>query len=741
MAGHLGVRLLRYTLSPLAITAGVVAASSKAWALGPDIQVQPAAPLPRTDFGNKPLISENEPVLLEAEQVDYQNSGMVIASGKVAVTQGDTILLADQLAYDQEGDLLLAKGNVSMLDPSGNVIFADEVELSKDMKKGVIQHFKARFNDNSVIAANTAKKIDENKTELFKTIYSPCPCTDEKNKPISPLWSVQANTALIDQKEQKITYDDVYFNVAGVPIFYSPYLSHSTPGADNKSGFLIPEYSHNINVGSIIKVPYYYAIAPDRDATIIPIITGREGLVMAGEYRQQFNTGLLLMDGSATYPERRDAAGDPISGHEFRGHIDAEGRFTPNKNYNWGFNLRRTTDDTYLRRYGFGGDTVLTSRLYGEGFDMGLGARSYASAMALSFQGLTAEDDTGQIPTVLPYMLFSHEGKPGWENSRMTLDANILSLYRDEGDKSRRLSTTTGWNIPYLTRNGQIIEVRSQLRADAYSVEDVLQSDGQTFSGTTGRLVPQVSATWRWPFLTRNDYGSLILEPIAMLAASPGGGNPETIPNEDSVAPEFTDTNLLDPNRYAGYDRIENGPRASYGLRGQAEVGEDKYFDWLVGQNYRLNNNGTFPYTNDIDSYFSDYVGKVGFTYDPFSLAYRLRLDKNNFSPKRQEVDASVAYDPVVFSVSYLSLNNDPSLDDKEVISGSAGVKINKNWRLTLSGSEDLELEQLTGANTGLIYTNECMSVGTYFGRTFTNDRDIKPSTTILFKISLKNLE
>jgi LPS-assembly protein len=743
MARTVNARLLRYSLSPLAITAGAVAASANAWAVGPDIHVEQASQLPRTDFGKKPALSTHEPVLLEAEQIDYQQGGVVIASGRVVVTQGDTILLADQLAYDQEGDLVFAKGNVSVLDPSGNVAFGDEMELSQDMKKGVIQQFKARFNDDSVIAAVQAKKIDENKTELFKVLYSPCHCIDEETKkPVHPLWSVKSKTALIDQEAQKVAYDDVFFNLYDVPIFYSPYLSHATPGADNKSGFLIPEYSHNINVGSILKVPYYYAIAPDRDATIVPIFTGNEGIVMAGEYRQKFDAGLLLMNGSATDPQQRDAEGNPIDGREFRGHINAQGRFTPNEHYNWGFDLRRTTDDTYLRRYNFSQDTVLTSRLYGEGFDIGgLGNRSYISAMALSFQGLTAEDDSAKIPTVLPHILFAYESPPGWQNSRATFDGNILSLYRDEGDKSRRLSTTTGWNLPYLTHNGQIIELRTQLRADAYSVEDVLLSNGDNFAGTTGRLVPQVSATWRWPFLTRNMFSSIIIEPIVMLAASPGGGNPETIPNEDSVAPEFTDTNLFDPNRYAGYDRIENGPRASYGMRGQAEISEDKYVDWLVGQNYRVNNSGTFPYSNDVDGYLSDYVGKVGFTYDPVSLAYRFRLDKDTLAAHRQEVDVNVTYHPVLFTISYLSLNDDPSLEDKEVVSATTNVNLTKQWQLTLSGSDDLELNQVTGTNAGLIFTNECMSLGTYIGRTYTNDRDIKPSTTILFRISLKNLE
>jgi len=743
MARHLGVRLLRYTISPLAIGAGVCAAATKAWALGPDIRVEQAADLPRTEFGDKPIISPKEPVLLEAEQVDYQQSGIVIASGKVAVTQGETILLADQLAYDQEGNMVIAQGNVSLLDPSGNVFFADEVELTQDMKQGVIHQFKARFNDNSVIAAVQARKLDENKTELFKAIYSPCNCVDEKTKkPIRPQWSIKAGHALIDQQAQQIVYDDVFFNLYDQPVFYSPYLSHATPGADNKSGFLMPEYGHNYNIGSSVKVPYYYAISPDRDATITPIFTSQEGLVMAAEYRQQFDTGFLLMDGSATNPRQRDAAGNPTTGRDWRGHINADGRFQPAENYFWGFNVRRTTDDTYLRRYNFGGDTILTSRVYGEGFNIAdLGYRSYASAMGLAFQGLTAQDNQDRIPLVFPHGIFAYESGPGWHNSRFTLDSNILALFRKTGDESRRFSNTFGWNLPFISDDGQIIEFRTQLRADVYSVDDVLLSDGRLFDGTTGRLVPQISAIWRYPFITRDNGRSLIMEPVVMLAASPGGGNPEKIPNEDSVAPEFTDTNLFDPNRFAGYDRIESGPRASYGVRGQAQLGQEQYIDWLIGQNYRVNNDRNFPFTNDLDSYFSDYVGKLGFTYDPFMIAYRFRLDKEDFAAKRQEVDTSFAYDPFLFSLSYLSLNNDPSLADKETVTASANARLSKHWTLAMSGSEDLELHQITGTNAGLIFTNECTSVATYLGRTYTRDRDIKPSTTVLFRISLKNLE
>ncbi len=152
----------------------------------------------------------------------------------------------------------------------------------------------------------------------------------------------------------------------------------------------------------------------------------------------------------------------------------------------------------------------------------------------------------------------------------------------------------------------------------------------RTFNGVTGREIPQASMTWRYPFINRFGTSSLMIEPVFNFTASPGGGNPDKSPNEDSLVPEFTDTNLFSDDRFAGLDRIETGPRLSYGLRGQAQVFSDKYIDWLVGQHYRVDSDPNFPIATNPDSHFSDYVGKVGVTYQPVTLAYRFRLDKDN---------------------------------------------------------------------------------------------------------------
>lgn len=736
-------RAYRFGFLSTASALALSAAASHA-AINTSVQAGRAFPKPQFEATQKP-ISDDEPLLLEADQVDYdQENEVVTAAGHVEVVQGETVLVADQLIYDQKNNKVYARGNASILEASGNVMFFDEVELTDDMKQGVTKHFGARLADDSLFAAARARKLDENTYELDKAVYSPCRVDcDKGGEERSPMWQIKTDHVVIDQLEHRATYDDTYFEIFGVPILYTPYLSHSLPGGENKSGFMMPTYQLSNNVGTMLHVPYYYAIAPDRDVTLTPIFTSAESTVMAGQYRQRFDSGGMTLDGSITRPQDRDPQGNLTSGRQIRGNINALGTFDVEKHSGWGFDVHRVTDDTYLRRYDFAQDTLLTSRAYGfTSHFMEEGSRSLARVQSVAFQGLTAQDNRRTIPLALPLADFNYQSAPGAYGSRFTTDANALLLHRELGADSRRLSSRFGWELPYISDDGQVIEFATHLRADIYEVSDVALSDGRQFDGATGRLIPDVTATWRYPFINRlSSDSSVMLEPVVQMVVSPGGGNTEKIPNEDSLVPEFTESNLFSDNRYPGFDRVETGPRASYGLRGQAQIFSTKFVDWLVGQHYRLNNDRTFPYSNDLQSHFSDYVGKVGVTYDVLSLAYRFRLDKDTFAPKRSEIDSSIRYGRVGFDAAYLSLKDDPVLATKQVLNASSSLYLTGEWTLSGGLQRDLELDFTNYTFTELVFANECTNIAMQVGRTYTRDRDIEPSTNILFRISFKNLE
>lgn len=686
-------------------------------------------------------IREDQPVLLTADHMEYDHQrSKVYAIGNVEISQSATILLADRLTYDQKTGKVVATGNVSVLEPTGNVYFADNVELVDTMRQGIVQHFRARLSDKSLFAAHEAEQEDQNRTHMYKAVYSPCSikCTDGGTK--TPLWQLRAADVVYDKAEHRVVYKDAFFELYGLPIAYTPYLSHAVPGAENKSGLMIPEYSHSENLGSVLKIPLYISLSPDKDMTLTPHFLGEESSLLEGEYRQAFDTGSMKLTGSITNPQDRDAGGFVTTGSALRWHIDSTGRFQPYDNTEWGFQIRRASDDTYLRRYDFSYETQLTSRVYLESHDFwNLGPRSEMIVEGLGFQGLTAQDITAERPYTLPLVDLFWQGEPGSYAARPMLHANLMNLYRSEGTKSRRLSLTGGYTAPYITPGGHIFNFSATLRGDIYSV-DIPVSVNPQAEDFTGRFVPEVSATWRYPLIRRFANSSLLVEPTVDLILSPNGGNSDDIPNEDSLVPEFSDINLFSDNRFPGYDRIESGPRANFGVRSQYDWGGTRQVDFLFGQHYRTFSDRNFPLSNDITSHLSDYVGRIGVSSRPLTVSYRFRLDKDTFSPKRSEWNALYQRRPLTLAATYLKLDNDPILSSKEEITATMSLNLTKQWTFTALNRRDLQQNQLTTAGVGLIFSNECVTVSGIAQRDFTRDRDVKPDTSFYIRLGLKNL-
>jgi lipopolysaccharide assembly outer membrane protein LptD (OstA) len=99
----------------------------------------------------------------------------------------------------------------------------------------------------------------------------------------------------------------------------------------------------------------------------------------------------------------------------------------------------------------------------------------------------------------------------------------------------------------------------------------------------------------------------------------------------------------------------------------------------------------------------------------------------------------------VAFSFDYLSLDenfvDEGKFDEKrEIFSANTTVDLSQRWSWSNRGYRDLENGDWISAGTSLLYKGACVDFLTTYEREFTQDRDILPSTTISFKVSLKNL-
>ena len=499
---------------------------------------------------------------MTADELTYdEDTDSIIATGNVEVAQGERVLRAARIRYRQSDGVVTATGDVALREPGGEVLFADSVELTGDLRSGVIRRLSVLLTDNSRIVAGGARRFDGNRTVMRKAVFSPCElCADEPAR--APLWQLKAGTVVHDQADHDLTYYDASLEFFGVPVFYTPYFRHPDPSVTRQSGFLSPLYRSSRALGADVTIPYHWSIAPHRDATFLPRFTSEEGVVLAGEYRERTRDGEFAIDASITQASTAAEDGQQAA----RACLRPRASSISTRTWRWGFNLERALDDTYLNRYDISSEDELVTTLFAEQYSQ----RSFLSGRSYLFQSLRAGEQSDQSPIVLPLLEASLVTAPDYAGGYATLDGNLMILERLDGTDSRRLSIAGGWHRPMILAGGHLIRIDASLRGDlyhAYTPVDREHPSGAMKSDTTARFLPQLAVEWRYPLISRLGSIRQLIEPIMQGVVSPDGGNSYNIPNEDSRDLEFDHTNLFSTNRFTGLDRIETGRRINYGVR------------------------------------------------------------------------------------------------------------------------------------------------------------------------------
>ncbi len=747
----------------LVLAAGLASGLSAVVSSPAQAQVQ----VQNQDISSLGSVDPGTPILMQADSLTYnQNSRLWSATGNVEANQEGRTLIADMVTYDEETGLLVAMGNVQLHEPDGPSVFADRVEIEGEFKSGIIEGLRLVFSEDSRMAAAKAVRTGDGITVLDKAVYSPCrACADGG----APMWQLKASRVVHDQENRTISYRNARFEIYGVPVVYLPYFSHPDPTVRRKTGILTPSIGNSTELGYLAQVPVFINLKPNMDLTLAPQVTSREGLIMHTEFRHRTRRGQYNLQSSLAYARSFNEDGTEFTGREIRGHLFGDGKFQLTPNTQWGYHLQLTTDDTYLRRFNISDDDRLTTNAYFRRF---LPKGGHTVYDAFFFDGLRATDDDATTP-IVP-VLADHESRftDPILNGTFAVNVNALSLFRTEGvdgdlttngTDTQRFSLSGSWEKPYTSRWGDVLTVFSEVRGDFYYTTDnetqvgtlevtnpegvrveqpIVRSDDVTQS----RFLGAAGVDWRWPWVASSGETRHVIEPIVQLIYSPYGGNPEDIPNEDSVSFEFDDTNLFGLNKFPGLDRWEDGPRANVGLR-FATYGRNLSMGMLVGQTLRLRDQTDFPPGSGVGEQSSDYVGRFSFRYgDHVNVTHRFRLDRKELEFRRNEVDVDLDTRYVGVRASYISLDDQgaedvtdlgTNLDARQEVRLEGRVRFTENWLGTVGGRRDLEDGEMINNYVSLLYRNECTEFEGVYRRRFTRDRDVEPETSVIFRVRL----
>ncbi|MFN7173907.1 MAG: LPS-assembly protein LptD, partial [Thermaurantiacus tibetensis] len=320
-----------------------------------------------------------------------------------------------------------------------------------------------------------------------------------------------------------------------------------------------------------------------------------------------------------------------------------------------------------------------------------------------------------------------------------------------------RLLAQLQWDRLFTTPMGQRITVSGLVRADGYHVADAAFADDPAYAGEDGfrgRIVPLVAVDLQWPLVGPLGRGTQNLTPRLQFVASTRGAN-RGIPNEDSRAVELDDLGLFAFNRFPGFDRWEGGVRMAYGLS----------WDWArpgialsadIGQSYRFTDHpGLFPEGSGLEDRLSDIVGRVTLRAGRFgSLTQRVRLDKDDLTVRRSELDLSFGTDSTFATVGYLRFNRDSALEDlvdQEELRFGAQVALFRYWSafasmiidLTSTGEDPATVNdgfQPIRHRVGVMYQDECFDFRFTWRRNYVDNLNAPRGNSFSVSFRLTNL-
>ncbi|MEJ7688121.1 MAG: LPS-assembly protein LptD [Variovorax sp.] len=509
-----------------------------------------------------PALRSQVPSFIDGDRISGRPDLETVVEGNASLRRGDTVIRADRLEYYQPDDLAKARGNVHV-NQAGNVYEGPELELKLETFEGFFSNVRYRFLASG--GGGDAERIDfvdSNVSVARMATYTTCRREDYPGW--MPAWMLSAATLTTDTEENVGVATDARMSFMGITTPAFPSLSFPLNN-DRKSGFLPPTVGMDSVNGVDITQPYYWNIAPNRDATVYPTFMSKRGVNLGTEFRylEDRYSGEARVDYMPT---------DSLRNRERWGIWTQHAQTFDAKRYGLDslgatLNINRVSDDDYWRD--FTRTPSLTQRLLTNDAALNWTKGDWNGAVrAQSYQTLQYD----LSPILPPYdrlpQITANYNKYDWHGFDFSL-SNDYSRFQADPVQQRqpngeRVFSLASLSRPFLTP-GTFVIPKVQLHATSYQFEAPL-ANGTT---SASRVVPTFSLDGGMIFERDASYFGRAfrqtLEPRAFYVYTPYRDQ-NLLPNYDSASNDFNFATVYTENAFSGNDRISDSNLLTLGV-------------------------------------------------------------------------------------------------------------------------------------------------------------------------------
>ncbi|MDO8827982.1 LPS-assembly protein LptD [Methylophaga sp.] len=648
-----------------------------------------------------------EDALTDESEIDFKSDtaqlvdlGTSVFTGKVDVRRGGQQLNANRATYNQTSGMVTAQGDVRLRD-SQMSIFGDQAEWDLNEDRGTL--IDAKYQMKQMNARGEATHVNRQgmqSTHLKNAIYTTCMEDDD-------FWKLKANEVDLDHEEGVGRAYGVVLRMMDVPVFYTPYISFPISD-ERKSGFLIPSIGNSNDTGFDVSTPYYWNIAPDKDATLTPRYMSDRGLMLIGEYRYLTSQSEGLIDAGFLANDNLRSDGDEINPNynDARKHFSfqQEGRYA--RRWRTQVDYNYVSDRAYLED--FSGNLSLSSTTHlnrllsvnysGDIWRFGARVQGYQNLLEdvqNPYQRLPQLTLNGLLPDQAYGLSYEF-------NSELTVfDHNELVT-------GQRLNMEPGVSLPMGTA-GFFATPRVALKQSYYSLDN-LRAQSQFDESSISRTLPVVSLDsgliFERPMSIAGNKMIQTLEPRAFYLYIPYR-NQDDIPLFDTNLRTFGMGSMFSHDRFTGPDRIGDANQVTVGLTSRfinEETGREKLRMTLGQIQYFSDRKVNLRPDARETSSDSDYIAEaVASITQEWALAGQIQWDPDTTQSSMSSLQLRYRSDDGgVFNIAHRYRRDDgENRFPLEQIDVSGSVPINDRWsvigRYYRSLRDSTTLESLAG--------------------------------------------
>jgi LPS-assembly protein len=501
------------------------------------------------------------PLVLRARELRGRPDLEAVAEGDVELRRGPLVLRADRLSYDAPEDLARATGNVRIR-RDGAVYSGPELELRVQRFEGFFLQPEFEFlRLKSGGRADRVDFIDSARSTAANAMYTSCP----RDSPGEPDWLLKTDRVRLDFDANEGVAQGAVLRFLGVPILAAPTLSFPLTDA-RKSGWLPPTVNIDNRSGLQVHLPYYWNIAENRDATIVPRVITRRGLGVDAEFRylEPGYQGQLDLE---WLPQDRVA-------DRSRSAFAFAHRGTWRDDLRYAADLLHVSDDGWWRDFPDSARAtaprLLPLTVWAERDFAVFGGAGQAYARAAHWQVLQGSDQRVQSPFQRSPQLGVQFTRPlpGAATLELETEVNRFTLPSTEADAAR-LPGTRWHGVGVLRRAwrqpGWWIAPQLRVNAAAYRTE-LPMADGRR---SASRAIPSVSVDMGLE-LERQTFAlgralRQTLEP-RLHYVNTSFREQRSLPNYDSAGKDFNFATVFSDSTFSGIDRVSDSNQIAAGV-------------------------------------------------------------------------------------------------------------------------------------------------------------------------------